>query len=162
MNRIYKYGLVVAVLSVFLGGCSTTKTNDIATMSSNNIATGSINNRSIQGSSLKIDSKVPRVFYFEFDKVMLSAKARASLRLHAESLRLNPTKIRLLGHADERGSSEYNMALGENRGNVVREFLIQEGVNGSLIEVISYGEEKAALSGSNEKSWAMNRRVELK
>ena len=62
MNRIYKYGLVVAVLSVFLGGCSTTKTNDIATMSSNNIATGSINNRSIQGSSLKIDSKVPRVF----------------------------------------------------------------------------------------------------
>jgi peptidoglycan-associated lipoprotein len=68
----------------------------------------------------------------------------------------------LLGHADERGSREYNMALGENRGNVVRDFLIQEGVSNSLIEVISYGEEKAASSGSNEDSWAMNRRVELK
>jgi peptidoglycan-associated lipoprotein len=54
------------------------------------------------------------------------------------------------------------MALGENRGNVVRDFLIQEGVSNSLIEVISYGEEKAASSGSNEDSWAMNRRVELK
>ena len=68
----------------------------------------------------------------------------------------------MLGHADERGSREYNMALGENRGNVVRDFLIQEGVSSSLIEVISYGEEKAASSGSNEDSWAMNRRVELK
>ena len=68
----------------------------------------------------------------------------------------------MLGHADERGSREYNMALGENRGNVVRDFLIQEGVSNSLIEVISYGEEKAASSGSNEDSWAMNRRVELK
>ena len=162
MNKIYKYSFVTIVLSIFLVGCSMTKTNSIATMANDNITTGSIKNNLIQGSTLKTDSKVPRVFYFEFDKVMLSSEARSALRLHAQSLRLNPAKIRLLGHADERGSREYNMALGENRGNVVRDFLVQEGVSNSLIEVVSYGEEKAASSGSNEDSWAMNRRVELK
>jgi peptidoglycan-associated lipoprotein len=54
------------------------------------------------------------------------------------------------------------MALGESRGNAVRDFLIQEGVDGSLIEVVSYGEEQAASSGGDEKSWTLNRRVELK
>ncbi|MGI9269921.1 MAG: OmpA family protein [Porticoccus sp.] len=162
MKKIYKYSLATIVLSLSLVGCSMTKTNSIATMTDDRITTGSIKNNSIQGSTLKTDIKVPRVFYFEFDKVMLSSEARSALRLHAQSLRSNPAKIRLLGHADERGSREYNMALGENRGNVVRDFLIQEGVSNSLIEVISYGEEKAASSGSNEDSWAMNRRVELK
>ena len=73
-----------------------------------------------------------------------------------------PEGLRRLNAADERGSREYNMALGESRGNAARDFLIQEGVNGSLIEVVSYGEEQAASSGGDEKSWTLNRRVELK
>ena len=81
---------------------------------------------------------------------------------HARSLKDSPRSIRLEGHADERGTREYNMALGERRANSVKEFLILEGVSSVLIEVVSYGEERAAAYGSNDESWAMNRRVELK
>ena len=162
INKIFKYAALTVLCSILSVGCSFTKNNSIETMANDSITTGAVNDRAIKRSSLRTDSKVPRVFYFEFDKVMLSAEARSALRLHAKSLLSNPAKIRLLGHADERGSREYNMALGENRGNAVRDFLIQEGVRGSLIEVVSYGEEKAASLGSNENSWATNRRVELK
>ena len=153
----YKYSAIALISSVLLAGCSS-----VATMPSDNITTGSVDDSSIRGSSIGTDSRVSRVFYFEFDKVVLNAEARSALRLHAQNLQSNRINIRLLGHADERGSRVYNMALGESRGNAVRDFLIQEGVNRSLIEVVSYGEEQAAVSGSEEGSWALNRRVELK
>ena len=70
--------------------------------------------------------------------------------------------LRLEGHADERGSREYNMALGERRANAVRDFLVLQGVDASIIETISYGEERPAETGSYESSWSANRRVELK
>jgi peptidoglycan-associated lipoprotein len=73
-----------------------------------------------------------------------------------------PSNIRLEGHADERGTREYNMALGERRANSVKEFMVLQGVPSSMIEVISYGEERAASFGSNSAAWSMNRRVELK
>ena len=76
MKKIYKYSLATIVLSLSLVGCSMTKTNSVATMTDDRITTGSIKNNSIQGSTLKTDIKVPRVFYFEFDKVMLSSEAR--------------------------------------------------------------------------------------
>ena len=69
--------------------------------------------------------------------------------------------IRLEGHADERGTREYNLALGERRANAVRAYLVAQGASRSQIEVISYGEEKPANSGHNESSWAENRRVEI-
>ena len=71
MKKIYKYSLATIVLSLSLVGCSMTKTNSIATMTDDRITTGSIKNNSIQGSTLKTDIKVPRVFYFEFDEVVL-------------------------------------------------------------------------------------------
>ena len=102
------------------------------------------------------------VFYFEFDKAVLNDEARAALMQHAEFLKANPASIRLEGHADERGTREYNMALGERRAKTVKEYLVLQGVAASSMEVISYGEERAASFGSNESSWRMNRRVELK
>lgn len=105
---------------------------------------------------------VATVFYFDFDKAILKADARAALMIHAESLKANPRSIRLEGHADERGSREYNMALGERRANAVRDFLVLQGVDSYLIETISYGEERPASVGSDEGSWSQNRRVELK
>ena len=81
---------------------------------------------------------------------------------HAASLNNNPRSVRLEGHADERGTREYNMALGERRANAAKEFLVLQGVSAGLIEVISYGEERAASYGSNDSAWSMNRRVELK
>ena len=66
------------------------------------------------------------------------------------------------GHADERGSREYNIALGERRANAVRDFLVLQGVSASSLEVVSYGEERPLATGSDESSYAQNRRVELK
>lgn len=103
-----------------------------------------------------------KVFYFDFDQSLLRAESRAALLVQAECLKKYGTSIRLEGHADERGSREYNMALGERRANAVRDFLVMNGLSSSDIESVSYGEERPAEVGSYESSWSKNRRVELK
>ena len=102
------------------------------------------------------------VFYFDFDQSLLEAEARAALLVQAECLAKYGDSIRLEGHADERGSREYNMALGERRANAVRDFLVLNGVDSLSIETVSYGEERPVEAGSSESSWSANRRVELK
>ena len=92
---------------------------------------------------------------------MLLPAARAALIAHSEYLRTSSKSVRLEGHGDERGTREYNMALGERRANAVRDFLVLQGVNSSSIETVSYGEERPAESGNEETSWSKNRRVEL-
>ncbi len=104
---------------------------------------------------------IPTVFYFEFDSAVLDSQARSALLAHAERFRNNSGSIRLTGHADERGSREYNMALGERRANAARDFLVLQGIARNRIETVSYGEERPAVRGSNESAWAQNRRVEL-
>ena len=105
---------------------------------------------------------IDTTFYFEFDSATLTTAARAALMLHAEQLSASPRSVRLEGHADERGSREYNMALGERRANAVRDYLVLQGVSSASIETVSYGEERAAQMGSGEMVWSKNRRVELK
>ncbi len=102
------------------------------------------------------------VFYFDFDQSLLRAESRAALLVQAECLKKYGSSIRLEGHADERGSREYNMALGERRANAVADFLKLNGISGSDIETVSYGEERPAEVGSYESAWSKNRRVELK
>jgi len=153
-TQLVKYGVIATLFSMLLAGCSPTDTSDTSSSGGvktlpSSVATGKVDSSSVSGSSLDSDSGVARVFYFEFDKAILNSEARAALSLHAQSLKANPVNIRLEGHADERGTREYNMALGERRANSARDFLIQEGVNSSLIEVISYGEESPASMGSN-------------
>lgn len=98
------------------------------------------------------------VFYFDFDKSNVKAPALDALKAHAAYLKLNSNaKVNLAGHADERGTREYNLALGERRGKAVAQVLMSEGVASSQIEVISYGEEKPADFSNHAK----NRRVEL-
>ncbi len=104
---------------------------------------------------------VDHVFYFEFDQSILSSEARAALTVHAEVIRNESRSIRLEGHADERGSREYNMALGERRANAVRDYLVLQGVDASQIETVSYGEERPAEVGSYDSAWSKNRRTEL-
>ncbi len=104
---------------------------------------------------------VDSVFYFDFDQSLLRPESRAALTVYARVLQESPKSVRLEGHADERGSREYNMALGERRANAVRDFLVLQGVDGSLIETVSYGEERPAEVGSFESAWSKNRRVEL-
>lgn len=103
-----------------------------------------------------------RVIYFAFDRAEIPAAAYATLKAHARYLAANPgATLRLEGHADERGTPEYNVALAERRGKIVQQFLVLNGARATQLEVISYGEEKPAVLGSDDLSWAKNRRVEL-
>lgn len=102
------------------------------------------------------------VFYFEFDSSQLQPATRAALDAQAAALRKSNRAIRLEGHADERGTREYNLALGERRAKAVADYLAIQGVPRSRIEVISYGEERPVSLRSDEQGWALNRRVELK
>lgn len=99
--------------------------------------------------------------YFDFDKYDLSDQTRQTLRVNAEVLKSNAQyNIKIEGHCDERGSIEYNLALGERRANAVRQYLASLGVNESRMRIVSYGEERPADGGHTESAWAKNRRAE--
>lgn len=101
-------------------------------------------------------------FFFDFDQAIVKRAGHSELSRHAQYLAGNSSAtLRLEGHADERGTREYNLALGERRAIAVRAYLSAQGATANQIEVISYGEEKPAGAGHDEASWAMNRRVEL-
>jgi len=103
------------------------------------------------------------VIYFDFDQSTIKAEFRTALNGHAAYLSQNPTaKIVLEGHADERGTREYNIALGERRGNAVSRYLVVQGVSVDAIEVVSFGEERPVNAGHDSASWAENRRVEIR
>lgn len=102
------------------------------------------------------------VFYFDFDIAEFKAEDRDTLTYHARDLAASPNKrIRLEGHADERGTREYNLALGERRANGILNYFIVNGASRNQIEVVSYGEERPAQSGQTEQAYARNRRVEV-
>ncbi len=102
------------------------------------------------------------VFYFDFDQAIVRRTGHEELSKHARVLSADRYLwVRLEGHADERGTREYNLALGERRANAVRAYLVAQGAARTQIEVISYGEEKPANNGHSESSWAENRRVEI-
>lgn len=100
--------------------------------------------------------------YFAFDRSDITAEAAAILDQHAALLASNPSAAVLVaGHTDERGSREYNMALGERRAQAVRSYLASKGVSAGNVKVISYGEERPAVTGNSEQAYAQNRRAEL-
>ena len=102
------------------------------------------------------------VFYFDFDSSSLTDDARGQVDAHISALLGNNASVRLEGHTDERGTREYNLALGERRANAVRDYMVANGVPSYRIETISYGEENPVAYGSGESNWQQNRRVELK
>ncbi|HEU4632102.1 MAG TPA: peptidoglycan-associated lipoprotein Pal [Gemmatimonadaceae bacterium] len=100
--------------------------------------------------------------YFEFDQAELAEDARMTLDAKVPVLVANPgLRLRIAGHTDSRGSDEYNVALGQRRAVMVREYLVQHGVDASRLDVVSYGEERPAVEGENEGAWAQNRRAEF-
>ncbi len=103
-----------------------------------------------------------RVFYFDFDSAEVSAEDRAALRAHAEFLAAHPGISAVLeGHADERGTREYNMALGERRAKAVAKLLVLQGAARDQLQTISFGEERPVALGHDEEAWRLNRRVEI-
>ncbi|AYC32189.1 peptidoglycan-associated lipoprotein Pal [Pseudomonas cavernae] len=101
-------------------------------------------------------------FYFEYDSSDLKPEAMRALDVHAKDLKGNGARVVLEGHTDERGTREYNMALGERRSKAVQRYLVLQGVSPAQLELVSYGEERPVATGNDEQSWAQNRRVELR
>jgi len=98
--------------------------------------------------------------YFEFDSIRLAPEAQEILTQKAAWLRKNPSaRVTLEGHCDDRGTNEYNLALGEGRAQSARAFLADLGIKASRLTTISYGEERPIATGQNEEAWARNRRV---
>ena len=103
-----------------------------------------------------------RTIYFEFDSAKLTSESIEILETHGNFIAGNgEVSVRLEGHADERGSREYNIGLGERRAQTIRRLLLIQGASASQVSTVSFGEERPAAEGSNEDAYAQNRRVEI-
>lgn len=160
LNTFKTVFALIAVLGL-LSGCSSSKKKQESTAPAAPAAEAPISSGANLDALKAAADAAGNVFYFEFDSFVLTEQTRAALLAHAEYLKAAPRSIRLEGHADERGSREYNMALGEKRAAAVKDFLASQGVS-SAVEVVSFGEEQPAEKGHAEASWSKNRRVELK
>ena len=114
------------------------------------------------GSLDEIIATSGNVVYFDYNSSEIRDESIPLIMAAAETLVSNPaTQLRLEGHADERGTREFNLALGEQRAQTVRDLIMLQGVSGNQLDIVSYGEEKPSVAGSGEQSWQQNRRVEL-
>ena len=168
-NQCFKVGLFVISLFV-LGACSSTSEMEDESANTESAAASSSSSSSGAGSSNQLTQEQIRaqnalrqtVFYFDFDVAEFKPADRETLTYHARDLAANSGKrIRLEGHADERGTREYNLALGERRANGILNYFIVNGASRSQIEVVSYGEERPEQSGQSEQAYSRNRRVEV-
>ncbi len=173
-KSLYLPVLMCAALA--LGACSSTgkKTADGA-KTAGSTQSGSAYSDNISGSASSVggdglsDDAVAaeraltnNIVYFDYDQSTIRSEYQSVVDAFAKYLVANPTaKIRLEGHADERGTTEYNIALGERRANSVQSALVAQGVTPAQMSIISYGEERPVASGSDEAAYAQNRRVQI-
>jgi peptidoglycan-associated lipoprotein len=109
------------------------------------------------------NANMPRAVYFDFDSFVVKDEFRPVVELHAKRLAgQRSRKLALEGHTDERGGSEYNLALGQKRAEAVLKAMVLLGATENQLEAVSFGKERPAVQGSTEEAWARNRRVELK
>lgn len=171
----YARNLAVALSLAFLAGCSTGGGTQDGSMDGTRSGAGSgaagtgVSGSQVGGTGFgsgaagqQADGRIPqqRTIYFEFDSDRIRSEFEPVLASHARHLRENGnSRVVLQGHTDERGTREYNMALGERRARSVERFLSVQGVSPSQVEVVSYGEERPAVRGQNEETFAQNRRV---
>ena len=101
------------------------------------------------------------IIYFAYDSSVMTTEGRRVADAHIALLQTNNSNVKLEGHTDERGTREYNLALGERRANAVRDYMVVNGVSSDRIETVSYGEEDPVAMGSGEASWSKNRRVAI-
>jgi len=161
---MYRFGVVVLSFAL-LTGCETTAVQDGAEVDDKGAqAQGAGAGGKFDGNPLNDPASLlsKRVVYFDFDSSAISGEARAIIEAHGSYLAKNPgLSIVLEGHADERGTREYNIALGERRGNAVRQLIMLAGAAARQLQTVSYGEEQPAARGHDESAWRLNRRVEL-
>jgi len=157
---VVKRFLGVAILCAAIAACESSK----GPSGSSNTGFGSEQNPTNRGGmSSGADSSMFRTIYFDFDRSDLRPDAREGLQANASYLKGNSSvAITIEGNCDERGSNEYNLALGKRRAEAAYKYLVDLGVESSRMTTVSYGEEKPAVEGHNELAWAKNRRDDFK
>lgn len=139
-------------------------TNTATTASSSSSSSSASSSSSGESGSANVKSefaKVGTTVLFDFDSAQLTDYAQRVLDRQAAFMKARPeTRVTIGGHADERGTREYNLALGERRASSARDYLVAKGVNAARIRIISYGKERPASVGSTEAAWRLNRRAQ--
>jgi len=177
--RIAQTGLLAIAALTLVAGCSSVKLDDtkppVATVtpkandgsSSKDASAGSASQSQVTPvdatkNRTASDSNLPRVVYFDFDSFVVKEEFRTTIDLNAKLLANDrKKKIAVEGHTDERGGSEYNLALGQKRAEAVAKSLTLLGANDTQVEAVSFGKERPAVQGADESAWAKNRRAEL-
>ena len=138
---------------------SSTSTGGSASSSASSSAAGSSSTKSAVDVKKQFES-VGTTIRYDYDSSEITSSAQMTLDRQAAFLKAKPSiKIIIGGHCDERGTREYNLALGERRAAAAKDYLVSKGVNSARIKIISYGKERPIATGSNEGSWARNRRA---
>lgn len=162
---------VIGIIALGLAGCAPTKYDEDlydpgAALNGNDAYSMGVGERPKISEKNKLTTRTTKAknstYYFDFDKSAVQGEYRRAINQQAEYLVTHPkARILLAGHTDERGSREYNIALGERRAVYVKDILLLNGVAANQIRVVSYGEEKPAALGNSEKAYRLNRRVKL-
>tara|TARA_B100000749_G_scaffold131396_1_gene100739 strand:+ start:115 stop:600 length:486 start_codon:yes stop_codon:yes gene_type:complete len=152
LSKILRNTLLVITACLVLSACATKKVSDAGSQMQGDVYTGT-------DTVEYLASGVPDRVFFATNESILTTRSRDTLRKQATWLRKNSEiTVVLEGHADERGTREYNLALGERRANAAKDYLMTYGVSANRISVISYGKERPVDSGSNPLAWSKNRR----
>ena len=152
LSKTFKNGFLILVACLVLSACATKKSTENTGQLQGDVYTGS-------DSVEYLASGVPDRVFFATNETVLTTASRETLRKQASWLRKNSDiNVIVEGHADERGTREYNLALGERRANSAKDYLMTYGISSDRISVLSYGKEKPVDSGSNPLSWSKNRR----
>ncbi len=150
---------IVAAAALILTACESSSENQGATTGTTQTTTAAPSGPT-PGTQEALTVEVGDRIFFDFDRSDIRADQRGTVDQLATWLQNNPgVALTIEGHADERGTREYNLALGERRANSVREYLVARGISDSRLNTISYGKERPAVLGSNEYAWAQNRRA---
>jgi peptidoglycan-associated lipoprotein len=167
--KVWNKILMIGLLAISIAACSTAKKEEeTAAPTDQETATDSRQGAQDQGSISSSPFEDPNnplskhTVYFDFDSAEVKPGDREIVMAHAQYLASHPqTKVVLEGNTDERGSREYNIALGERRAKSVAQLMLLQGVSQSQIDVISFGEERPIALGHDESAWALNRRVDI-
>ena len=149
----------VFAAALLLAACESTSSDTSGQTSTGTGSGATTSSGPVAGTQEDLLVQVGDRVFFDFDRSDLRSDARSTIEGLAAWLNANPqVTLTVEGHADERGTREYNLALGERRANSVRDYLVALGIDANRLATISYGKERPAVLGSNEESWAQNRR----
>ena len=155
--------LAIVAATFLLAACETASQvsgDSASTSASNTASSSSASSSAADKTPAEKLAQVGDTVNFDFDSAELTVSARSTLNRQAAFLSLNQDLMIVIeGHADERGTREYNLALGDRRATAVRDYLVAKGINSARVRTVSYGKERPAVAGSDEAAWAKNRRA---